>query len=42
MGKSLIYAICLEYHIILGSSYYKKLKEITLFEKVKPKSKFHN
>jgi len=37
--KRIIYALCLEYHIILGCTYYKKEQEITLFKK--PKSKFY-
>lgn len=41
MKKTLIFALCLEYHIILGCTYYKKLEEILLFEKIKPTSKFH-
>ena len=27
MKKTLIFALCLEYHIILGCTYYKKLEE---------------
>jgi len=27
MKKTLIFALCLEYHIILGCTYYKKLED---------------
>lgn len=38
MRKTIVLALFLEYSIILGSTYYNKKHEITLFKK--PKSKF--